>query len=1110
MEARLAPTSELAIEHVEGSLPAEFKLTRIRDGKSLAAKEIPSPYGAAVAGHPGSLMEQLRWYLEHFPEYPFPPETGHAEHVLAALKTWGTEAFNALFDRRDAGDWLNASKILQIRSDDANVLSWPWEALFDPQAGSYVAHQRQIERRLNQLPDPAAVGDLPKDEVRILLVVARPYQNDVAYRSIARPLVELIGEQNLPAQVTVLRPPAFDNLREHLRQFPNRYHVLHFDGHGAFGAAGGSYSPDKFGAKEGCLVFEDEKGGADAKTAGDLSALLKEYALPAVVLNACQSAALDETAGSPFSSVATALLQSGMRSVVAMSYSLYVSGAKVFLPAFYKRLFEKGDLAEGVRAGRQQMLAKRNRGGYEFEDWLLPVLYQQAPIELAFGTAAAGERENRKSRLPEEVRRVREEYGFIGRDRAILDMERALHRQAPCILIQGLGGVGKTTLARGFLRWLDETDGLDAALWFDFRDIRTAEFVINQMGQVFYGENFGVAKDKLDRLAKKFGQVRIVVVWDNFESAAVNLPAEDKAELGRFLTAVRGKKGKVIVTSRAKEEWLSPPLRYAVSLRGLEGEERWEFCDVILRELGIATRVEREGAELAGLMDQLGGHPLAMRVVLPKLEEMRPAGIAEALRTNIAALGLDPNEEQGRLFGTLRFVEQGLPDELQGLMPLIGLHEGFVSANLMESMGKRTDPPWERAQIDQLMFALASAGLLKDLGQAVFEMHPLLTSYLRALRATSPMMERAFASVMAEFANGLTPRELHEQRGPFHLHGANFRAALETADRLSMVVEGRLLVKALGSYAQNARSFLEAARMYGSWAKRAVASGNFEQQAAAYHQLGRVAEEQRDFATAHDWYLKSLAVFERQGDEHGAASAYHQLGMIAEGQRDFATARDWYLKSLLIKEKQGNGRGAAMTYHQLGTVALKQGDFATASECYLKSLAIDEGQRDEHGAAQTYHQLGTVALQQRDFATAHEWYLKKALPIHEKQGNEHGAAQAYHQLGRIAQEERDFAAARDWYLRSLVISEKQGSDYLAAGTYGQLGSVAGTQGDLELCAEWLIKAIRAFVRSSDQHSVQMGVDNFVFFYRAASPDDQAKMKTIWEKAGLGDLPSIEW
>ena len=72
-----------------------------------------------------------------------------------------------------------------------------------------------------------------------------------------------------------------------------------------------------------------------------------------------------------------------------------------------------------------------------------------------------------------------------------------------------------------------------------------------------------------------------------------------------------------------------------------------------------------------------------------------------------------------------------------------------------------------------------------------------------------------------------------------------------------------------------------------------------------YHQLGIIAQEQRDFPTAEGWYKKSLAIKEKQGNEHGAATTYHQLGRIAEEQRDFTTAEGWYRKSLAIKEKQG-------------------------------------------------------------------------------------------------------------------------------------------------------------------------------------------------------------
>jgi tetratricopeptide (TPR) repeat protein len=1073
----MGSTSVLAIEHIEQSVPAQFKVTRLPDGKSASPVAIASPYEFPVEGRPTSnLMRELRWYLEQFLDYPFHPETAHADHVLDALKRWGTEAFNALFERRDAPNWLASSEVLQVHSDDPSVLSWPWESLCDPQAG-YLAHERRMERRLNKVRDPQALGTLPDDRVNILLVVARPYEGDARYRSIARRLVELIQSQGLPAHVDILRPPTFDRLREHLRERPGFYHVLHFDGHGGYGDGAPGFLPDRLQGSQGRLIFEDKNGGPDPKSAPDLSALLREHALPVVVLNACQSGMLDAAAEDPFASVATALLQSGMRSVVAMAYTLYVSGAQVFLPAFYRRLFEAGSVAEAVRAGRQEMLAHKERvcarGRYPLEDWLLPVLYQQDPVDFQFAKAIKGalQPEVSPSRLPEEVTKHREVYGFVGRDGPLLEMERALHRQAPAILIQGLGGVGKTTVARGFLRWLDETGGLDRALWFDFRDIRSAEYVINQTGQSFYGENFGIAKNKLELLAGALGQSRAHMVWDNFESTATNLTGPEldgfRAGLGQLLDAIRGCRGKVIVTSRSPEEWLGAGRRFQLRLSGLDGEERWEYCEEIVRELGL--KVDRNAPAFKSLMDQLAGHPFAMRAVLPKLEEMKARDITHALRGNLAALGLTGKDEQEWLNATLRFVEQGLAEDLRPMLALVSLHEGYVDANLLEAIARQVDAGWTRPRVDRLMKALESAGLLRAVGQGVYEMHPLLTSYLRSRPDAAPeACQRAFVDIMGRLADRLTPRELHEQRILFLLHGVNFHFALSLAERLGMDQHFGALTQSLAAHALNSRNFPEASRLYERLARHVLAIGDVGGEAIAYEQLGKIAGEERDFAKARDWYLKSLAIGEQQGNLRVAAITYHNLGAIAQEERDFATAREWYLKSLAISEEQGNLHYAAITYHNLGAIAQEERDFATAREWYLKSLAIKEQQGDLHGAAITYHQLGVIAQEERDFATAQEWYLK-SLAIKKKQGNLHEAAIAYHQLGMIAQEERDFGTAREWYLKSLAIKEKQGNLHGAAITYHQLGMIAQAEGGFATAREWYLKSLAIKEQQGDLH-----------------------------------------
>jgi tetratricopeptide (TPR) repeat protein len=1160
----------LRILHVPRSDPAAFQVVRLSDGKITPADEVPSPVTFPVEGRKDALMGELQWYLERFLDYPFSPETEHAERILAALKDWGKQTFRALFTNPAAVRFFDASigtayfnLHLQIASDDSRILAWPWEALWDPELG-WLAQTCQIERRLNSVRDPQPIPkSLPKDRVNILLVVARPYgEKDVRFRSMARPVVEMIEKEGLPASVELLRPPTFDGLREHLRQRPDYYHILHFDCHGAFTSGVSNTGDSRGGRAGGTLLLESEDGGPEVVTADKLSAALREHAIPAVILNAAQSAMVDQSSNDPFASIATTLLRSGIRDVVAMSYSLYISAAQQFLPAFYRGFFDEGSMAKAVRLGRQQMWTHEGRvcarGTFPLQDWLLPVLYRQEPLDFSFAASDGQAERARKSKLPEDLHLDKEPYGLIGRDSAILALERAMRRNTPAVLIQGLGGVGKTTLAKGFLQWLDATGGLEnPPFWFSFQDIRSAEYVFNRMSEgLGMPEWNGLALDKKPaEFNKLLRQYRFLIVWDNFESAAgiagtvvsANMPQEDRSLLAGFLDGLRGGKTKVLITSRSTEDWLGPQRRFLLVLGGMDHEERWEYCDAVLRNLGL--RINREDSKLIELMNQLGGHPLAMRAILPLLEKMTASQVVATLRRNLADLGAQSDEALARVYATLGFVQQSLPSELQALLVPLGLHENYVDADCLEHMAKEAYPTCTRAGIDSLMQALAAAGLLRDIGQAIYEMHPLLTSYLRSAvvqeknGATREKWTGAFVDVMGSLADALAPRELHEQRGPFHLQGQNFYYALDEAERLGMSSDVAALTQAIGSFALNTRNLVDAERLFRRCADHQVRAGDPNGEASAYHQLGRVAEEQREFATAEKWYLKSLAIAEQQGNERGAANTYHQLGMIADKRRDSATAEEWYRKSLAIEEKQGNERGAANTYHQLGMIADKRRDFATAEEWYLKSLAINEkqgneqaaavtchqlgliaaerGEHDvaqrwylkslalnerignEHGSARTYHQIGMLAQERADFSAAEEWYLK-SLAVKERLADELGASITYHQLGRIAEERRDFATAEKWYLKSLAIKEMMGDFHGAAITKGQLGVLAGLEGRFEEGGRWLTRSIAELIQASDQHEVARSAANFFLFYKHSSPSEREKLDSLWTEARLGD------
>ena len=61
-------------------------MQRLSDGKSADPVSLADPSTTSAPDRPQSgLSTELRWYLERFLEYPFPPETDRAERLQAIL-----------------------------------------------------------------------------------------------------------------------------------------------------------------------------------------------------------------------------------------------------------------------------------------------------------------------------------------------------------------------------------------------------------------------------------------------------------------------------------------------------------------------------------------------------------------------------------------------------------------------------------------------------------------------------------------------------------------------------------------------------------------------------------------------------------------------------------------------------------------------------------------------------------------------------------------------------------------------------------------------------------------------------------------------------------------
>jgi len=779
--------------------------------------------------------------------------------------------------------------------------------------------------------------------------------------------------------------------------------------------------------------------------------------------------------------VAARLLNSGVHSVVANSYSIYQRSAKIFVNAFYTHLLKSGSIAAAMQEGRRAMYKNKERDTYygtvDLEDWIVPVLYQRNEKEDFILHLQPGGTQD--TALPEEIQRLGD-FGFIGRDRAIHQLERAVRRNGAGILIHGMAGEGKTTLAKGFMQWLEGTNGLgEGAFWLSFEDINNADYVFGTLLEPFMGTEAMVlpVEEKMKQLVEIFKSHKFFIVWDNFESASgikgtevtALMPPEERELLKKFLVSLRGGKTKVIITSRAKEAWLPVLDCWRLPLHGLEGEELWQYCNRIVTDLGLS--LDRDSDVYRQLMETLGGNPLAVRVMLLRMAEggyTAPQLLVQLEEGFRLMQGEEGDDEAERILVALEIFDRGLDEAFAPVLELIGLHEHFADVRLIEFMTKNIDitPP-----ISDCFAVLETAGLCHPVqkNSTIYQLHPALRACLARRHPASDDGRRAFVGVMSSFANVYGKKELRIQRYIFTLFSACFHRALQIAEELNMRSDVFFLIQAMGSYAYHVRNFSEAEKQYKRLAEIAIEYNELRWEAVAYNQLGLSAEARRDFATAEGWCNKSLAIELKQGYEQGAASTYHQLGIIAQEQRDFVTAEDCYKKSLDIFLKQGNEHDAAMTYGQLGIMSQEQRDFATAEDWYKKSLAITLKQGNEHASAITYHQLGGIAQEQRDFTTAEDWY-KKSLAIELKQGNEHGAALTYGQLGIMAQEQHDFATAEDWYKKSLDITLKQSNEHGSAITYHQLGMIAEEQQDLATAKGLYNKSLSIFKKYNDTHS----------------------------------------
>jgi predicted ATPase len=726
-------------------------------------------------------QEDLRWYLEEYWKWPYEQFRERAEAVEAHLPELGRRMYQAVFGSAGAQQIVQPWRLqpatprqLNIVCAMPHVLSLPWELLHDEQGFLALRsrHPVSIVRRLSQLKELPALLTPFEPPLRILLVTARPVEAGfVDPRGIARELLEAVSEQVQAGTMALefLRPPTLPALRARLSD-PKQpaVHVLHFDGHGAFDQEQSPHDGVRFTSSgpqqgQGMLAFEDDTGQQQLVSGDELAQVLQHSGVHLALFNACQSAL--DTLDDVFSSVATRLLQGGIDAVVAMSASVLVATATLYVKAFYQALatgvavpVAHEQACQALHADPRRHLSQRYAGvegePVRLRDWWLPHYYQQRPLLLEPTAPAsalpAGARRTRTKRrsdsslpalsesMPSEPR-----HGFSGRATELLQLERALLHDR-LVVIYGFGGIGKTTLAREAADWFTRTGMYQRACFISFEQGGDATLLLSALGSFLgiYDGDYrpGDSTSSLARVQRVVKRQRTLVIADNLESLlpAGEAPLElvERIRLWQVLQALRKLRVGVLLTTRDISfggDQLAPGKHVVhLPLHGLFREDAYELATHVLADLGI-DRARAPYTELHDLLGRLDHHPLAIQLVLPALRDRSlhsiRADFAELLSTFVDDTATGRNR---LLLASLDYSLRRLRPEQRALLPRLAIFEGGASENVLLAITQITEEEWAsvRAALEQAAL-LQAERVHEQIAVPFLHVHPVLIPFLR-------------------------------------------------------------------------------------------------------------------------------------------------------------------------------------------------------------------------------------------------------------------------------------------------------------------------------------------------------------------------------------------
>ncbi|MGE5344019.1 MAG: tetratricopeptide repeat protein [Candidatus Omnitrophota bacterium] len=675
---------------------------------------------------------------------------------------------------------------------------------------------------------------------------------------------------------------------------------------------------------------------------------------------------------------------------------------------------------------------------------------------------------------------------LIGREKDLISLENSLNKSDRVVLVNGLGGIGKTEVCKAF--FLKNYKIYWYAAWVDWIS-SVRESMVNALGKdnsTFISvDETDTPDDRFEKIKQKLGQIRepFLLVLDNIQN-----PNDPDLDLFNLLPASI----KVLANSRSKID--------GYELRGLDFLSPAD-CKTLFYEF---YKWKRDDERVEKVLTLCGYHTLTVEL-LAKTAYHAAMTIGDLYQTlNSRGFNLNRSETVSTFWHDEK-EKKTFFDHLLKVFDISGVTEKELSILINMSVLPSIYIPivwiaeWLKLKDNTEIASLIEKGWLKRDEELRIYMHPAIQEVVKyKTKPDTKKCEVLIDSIGKKLY--LKPGDNPIHKKEYVIYGESVvRGMGEEKDKgLSALANNLSIIYSSMGQLNRALEFqLKALKI-----REAVLDSQHPDLAASYNNTSMICRTMGQLDRALEFQLKALDIREAVLDSQhpDLATSYSNVSIIYLTMGQLDRALEFQLKAIEIYEAVLDPQHPylATSYDNISKIYLTMGQLDRALEFQLKAIEIAEAVLDSRhpDLADSYNNISLIYQTMGQLDRALEFQLK-AIEIAEAvlDPRHPSLAILYNNISMIYKNMGQSDRALEFQLKAIEIAEAvfapQHPDL--ATSYNNISLIYQVMGQLDRALEFQLKAIeiREGVLDPRHPSLATSYNNVSMIYKDMSRLDRA-------------------